>query len=295
MERIEDLEAFLAVVEEGGLTAAARRLHRSLQAVSRSLASLEQGLGIALIQRSTRQSTPTEAGQVFYRRIKPAIGEIAEAREEATSQRSEPVGILRVTAPVKFAPPHIVPVVDAFMQRYPRVEVELKLSDHFVNFAEDDVDLAVRIGQMPDSSLMSRHLGQLRRVVFGAPSYFQQHGRPAHPNDLAAHHCITRTLERQGETWPFLIEGETRMLSGRFRANNTAAVYSAVALGMGLGFTPLWQIRHLIDESAVEVVLTEYEAPAVPIHAVWPASKLRPAKTKLFVDALASEMKLKRL
>ncbi|MGL4964004.1 MAG: LysR family transcriptional regulator [Inquilinus sp.] len=295
MDRLDDLAAFVAVVEAGGLSAAARDLRRSLQSVSRSLATLEQGLGVALVQRTTRRSTPTDAGLAFYRRVKPALAEILEARAEAAERRAEPSGVMRISAPVLFTPARLVPVVAEFMRRYPRIEVELKLSDRFVELTDGAIDLAVRIGDLPDSALKARRLGALRRVAFGAPEYFDRHGRPQHPDELAGHQCVVRTAE--GEAWPFRVGGRTRTVrvSGRFRADNTAATYAAVAGGLGIGFTPLWQIRDLVDRGAVEPILTEYEVPKVPIHAVWPATRLPPAKTRLFVDFLAETLDLRRL
>ncbi|TWT09465.1 LysR family transcriptional regulator [Reyranella sp. CPCC 100927] len=297
MQRFEDVEAFLAIVDHGGLTAAARHLRRSLQSVSRSLAALERGVGIELVRRTTRQSTPTEAGLAFHRRVKPALQEIADARLEAASQRTEPSGLLRISAPVLFAPPYLVPAVAAFMARYPRIDVELKLSDRFVDLITENIDLAVRIGDLPDSLLKARRLGKLRRVVFGAPAYFAQHGRPQRPEDLVRHQCVVRTFDGDTDTWPFRVGGKRKTIrvSGRLRADNTAAVYAAVARGLGIGFTPLWQIRDLVDQGVVEPILVAFESPPVPIHAVWPATRLPSAKVRLFVDFLATQLDTKGL
>lgn len=297
MQRFEDIEAFLAVVDHGGLTAAARHLNRSLQSVSRSLAALERDIGVELVRRTTRQSIPTEAGLAFHRRAKPALQEIADARLQAASQRTEPSGLLRISAPVLFAPPYLVPAVAAFMARYPRIDVELKLSDRFVDLITENIDLAVRIGDLPDSLLKARRLGKLRRVVFGAPAYFAQHGRPQRPEDLVRHQCVVRTFDGDTDAWPFRVGGKrkTVRVSGRLRADNTAAVYAAVARGLGIGFTPLWQIRDLVDQGVVEPILVAFEPPPVPIHAVWPATRLPSAKVRLFVDFLATQLDTKGL
>jgi DNA-binding transcriptional LysR family regulator len=297
MDRIDDLEAFLAVVEEGGLSAAARRLRRSLQSVSRSLATLERSVGVELVRRTTRQSNPTEAGRAFYRRVKPAFTEISDAKLEATSRRAEPAGLLRISASVLFAPVYLVPVVAAFMERYPQIEVELKLSDGFVDLNEDDLDLAVRIGALPDSGLRARRLGELRRVVFGAPDYFARHGRPMHPDDLAHHQCVVRTAAGDSEGWPFRVNGKlkTVRVGGRFRADNTMAINAAVAGGLGVGFSPLWQIRSLVDAGAVELILVDFEGSKVPIHVVRPPTRLPPAKTQQFIEFLAARLQLEHV
>ncbi|MGL4289097.1 MAG: LysR family transcriptional regulator [Phreatobacter sp.] len=297
MDKIDDLEAFLAIVETGSLTAAARRLDRSLQSVSRALATLEQGVGVELIRRTTRQSHPTEAGLAFHRRVRPAFDEIVGARLEAANRRVEPSGQLTIGAPVLFGPAQLVPVIAAFMEQYPTIEVALKLSDRFADLQDEGLDLAVRIGELPDANLMAKRLGTLRRVAFGAPSYFARFGRPQHPDELARHCCIIRTVGGDADTWPFQIDGRPKAVkvSGRFRADSTAATYKAVALGLGIGFTPLWQIRDLVDQGSVELILTSFEPPKAPIHAVWPTSKLPLAKTRLFIDFLAKELKAARL
>lgn len=297
MDKIDDLEAFLAIVETGSLTAAARRLDRSLQSVSRSLATLERSVGVELVRRTTRQSRPTEAGLVFHRRVRPAFDEIVGARLEAASRRAEPSGHLTIGAPVLFGPAQLVPVIAAFMEQHPTIEISLKLSDRFADLQDDGLDLAVRIGELPEADLMARRLGALRRVAFGAPSYFARFGRPEHPDELAGHRCIVRNARGDADKWPFQVDGRPRTVkvSGRFRADSTAATYKAVALGLGIGFTPLWQIRDLVDQGIVEPILTAFEPPKAPIHAVWPASKLPLAKTRLFIDFLARELKADRL
>ncbi|MBO1908749.1 LysR family transcriptional regulator [Microvirga sp. 3-52] len=297
MDRIDDLEAFLAVVDEGSLTAAGHRLSRSLQSISRSLATLERSIGVELVQRTTRLSQPTETGRAFYERIKPVLQELNEARLEAANRRAEPSGLLRIGASVLFGPAYLVPVIARFMERHPQIRVELKLSDRFVDLADERLDLAVRIGHLPDSSFKARRLGTLRRVFFGAPGYFNKYGRPEHPHDLVRHQCVVRSSDRQDDAWPILIDGKpgTVRVNGRFRADDTATTYAAVSQGLGIGFTPLWQIRDLVDHGVVELVLVPFEPPTVPIHAVWHASKLTPAKSRLFIDYLAEQLECDRL
>jgi DNA-binding transcriptional LysR family regulator len=297
LERIEDLKAFLAIVEKGSLSAAARSLRRTLQSVSRSLITVERSVGVELVRRTTRRSNPTEAGLAFYRRLKPAFSEIHDAKLEAAGHGVAPSGLLRVGASVLFAPSYVVPAIAAFLERYPQIEVDLKLSDRFVNLLEEDLDLAIRIGDLPDSDLKARSLGELRRVFFGAPSYFARHGLPKHPDDLARHQCVIRDSDRSTASWPFLVDGKRKhvKVAGRFRADATASVHAAVALGLGIGFLPLWQIRDLVREGAVKLILVNYEPPRVPIRAVWPATRLPPAKARLFVDLLAERLKSERL
>ncbi|HEV7305474.1 LysR family transcriptional regulator [Ensifer sp.] len=294
MSRIEDLETFLAIVEQGSLTAAAKRLGRPLQTVSRSLAALEADIGVELVHRTTRRSTASEAGESFYRRIKPAVEEINEAREEAVQRRSLPSGVLRLGAPILFAPRFLMPVIAEYMATYPAVEVDLDLSDAFVDLAGNGLDMVIRIGDLADSGLTGKRLGALRRVVFGAPSYFARFGRPAHPLELTGHACINRTVDERPGSWMFTIDGRPRAVkvNGTFRANSMNAIYSAVDEGLGLGYSPLWQIKHLIDAGKVEIVLEDFEPAPVPIHALWLEGRSPSAKIRRFLDLLGERLKL---
>jgi DNA-binding transcriptional LysR family regulator len=297
MERVDDLEAFLAIVERGSQTAAAKQLKRSLQSIGRSLALLEQSVGVELIRRSTRSSQPTEAGLSLYHRIKPALLEIQDAKRDVASRRGEPVGLLRIAAPVRFASAFVVPTVSDFLARYPGVEVELKTSDRRVDVYDERIDLAVRIRALPDSALRARRLGALRVVVFAAPTYLARHGRPRHPAELANHPCVVRSADADGDQWSFRVRGKREVVhvNGRFRSDDAVAIQEAVTCGLGFGIAPAWQIRSLLEKGAVEVVLAEFEPPSIPVVAVSPATKVPQAKTRLFTDMLSARLKHEEL
>jgi DNA-binding transcriptional LysR family regulator len=297
MDRIEDFQAFVAIVDKGSLTAAANQLGRSLQSVSRSLGALERELGIELVRRTTRRSNPTDAGLAFYRRLSAALAEIESAKLETANRRAEASGLLRVAASTAFAPLYIVPALPAFLAGHPRVEIELDLSDGYVDLIGEGFDLAVRIGELPDSSLKARLLANSRRVVFAATRYLAEHGRPRRPEDLVRHQCIVRTAARDGNAWPFEIAGRLKAIkvAGRFRVSGAAAANEAAMQGLGIANAPLWQVRPLLDRGAVELLLTRFEPPPVAIHAVWPATRVLPARTQLFIDFLAARLKNERL
>lgn len=297
MSRLEDLEAFIHIAETGSLTKAARHLNRSLQAISRSLAALEEDVGVQLVHRSTRHCALSEAGEAFLRRVKPALAEIAEARLEVADRRTAPSGTLRVGAPVLFGPDFLVPIIAEYMKAYPQVEVDLQLTDSFTDLSGEGLDLVVRIADLPDSGLQGRRLGTLRRVVFGARAYFDQHGRPEHPSELRQHACIVRTVDQLPGQWAFQIGGKRRAVGvrGPFRTNTMAAIYSAVSAGLGIGYSPMWQIRHLLETGQVETILEDFEPKPVPIHALWQENRLPPAKVRAFVDFLATRLKLDKL
>jgi DNA-binding transcriptional LysR family regulator len=297
MNRIEDYQALTAIVEKRSLTAAARHLGRSLQSVSRSLAALEQEVGVELIRRTTRRSNPTDAGLAFYRRLSAALSEIEAAKLETSNRRAEATGLLRISGSTSFAPLHIVPALPEFLARYPEVEIELELSDGFVDLVGEGIDLAIRIGDLPDSGLKAKRLANSRRVVFAAPSYLTKYGRPRSPDDLKRHQCIVRTTTRFGNDWPFKVRGrmKTIKVAGRVRTSGAATANAAAVLGLGIAVGPLWQVRSLVDRGDVELLLTGFEPPPVPIHAVWPATKVLPARTQLFVEYLAARLQKERL
>ena len=288
LNRIDDLQAFVAIVEKSNLTSAAHHLGRSLQSVSRSLAAIELDVGVELIRRTTRRSSPTEAGLAYYQRLKAALEDIEEAKLEVSHRRVEPSGLLRVSGPTGFAALHLVPAAAAFLKAHPKIEVEISTFDRYINLVEENVDIAVHIGPLPDSVSKSRLLANLRRVFFAAPSYFAEYGRPKHPRDLAKHQCIVRTARVGSDVWPFTIDGKVRTMkvSGRFRANGAGVINEAATQGLGIAIAPLWQIRPLIDQGLVEATLTRFAPPPIPAHATWSGTRVLPAKTRMFIDFL---------
>jgi DNA-binding transcriptional LysR family regulator len=297
MNRIEDYQAFAAVVEKRSLTAAARHLRRSLQSVSRSLATVERDVGVELIRRTTRRSSPTDAGLAFHRRLSAALAEIEAARLETANHRAEATGLLRIAGSSVFSPLHIVPALPEFLAAHPKVEVELELSDGYVDLIGEGYDLAIRIGELPDSALKAKLLANSRRVVFAAPSYLAKNGRPRSPDELVRHQCIVRTAARDATAWPFKINGRVKTIkvAGRLRTNGALAANEAAAQGLGIANAPLWQIQPLVEGGAAELLLTRFEPPPVPIHAVWPATRMLPARTQLFVEFLARHLRKKQL
>jgi DNA-binding transcriptional LysR family regulator len=296
MADLNDYTAFVAVVEHGSLTAAAKALGYSLQAVSRSLALLERELGTPLVLRTTRRSQVTAAGLAFHDRVKAALADINLAREEAARHGEIVSGKLRIAASVLFAPAYVVPVASSFMQRWPGVDVELVLGDAFTDLVAERTDLAIRIGELPSSGLRRRGLAQLRRVLFATPGHLERHGRPVTPSDLARHQCVVRTIGPEQSGWPLTRDGAVvwTRVSGPFTANDAASCNAAVLAGLGIGLAPYWQIRSMVDDGRLELVLTGFEPPPVPVSAVWLPAPQLPARTRLFIDTLASRFSAER-
>ncbi len=288
---MEDLEVFLAVVEEGSQTAAAQRLGRSLQSVNRMLAKLERSVGVELVRRTTRHSTATEAGMAFYHRVRPAFSEIIDARLEAADRRAKPRGLLRLRSPAAFASAFVIPAIGRFLEQFPDVDIDLTVSDRPVDLIAEGIDLAIRIRRLPDSSLKSRHLGDIRIVAYASKTYFDRHGRPEHPQDLRRHRCLLR--EGLEEVWPFRIDGGAVSIAveGDIKVNEVHAMNAAVAHGLGIHQGPYWHISEQVARGEFEIVLEDFEPAPMPVHAAYPPSRLTPAKTSLFVDVLAQQLR----
>lgn len=291
MASINTYAAYVAVIECGSLTAAARRLGRSLQAVSRLLADLEQELGVQLVARTTRSCRATPAGERFYARIRTVLADLDLARSEVASAE-EVDGSLRIGAPNLFGVRHLVPALAAFMARYPALNVELLLSDQLVDPQAAGLDVVLRFGQPADSSLRQHRLGTVRRVLYGAPGYFALHGRPQHPRDLRRHQCIVRGGVKGAETWRF--HGKSGALSvrvnGRFRSDSIAACCEAAIQGVGVGRGLLYQVREAVDQGRLEVVLPDWAQPQIPYHLLWPATTRLPARTRTLIDFLSARL-----
>jgi DNA-binding transcriptional LysR family regulator len=260
------------------------------------LTALERSLGVQLLTRTTRQSRPTEAGLNFYRRIKPALIEIDTARREVAGRAGEPSGLLRIAAPPLFAAAYLAPVVSEFLQRHPAVEIELRTSDRPADVLEDGLDLAIRIRELPDSSLKSRRLGSLRVVVVGSPGYLRKFGTPEHPDNLSNHQCVVRLGDAETTLWRFRVDSRRKSIrvAGRFRTDDTSAAQQVAVRGFALCRVPLWQIRSLVDAGTLQIVLEKFEMEKLPIFAVLPPSQTTPVTSRRFVDLLMTRIKKER-
>src|SRR5215203_5787766 len=187
MDRIDAMQAFVTVADLGGFAPAARKLGLSPSGLTRLIAALEERLGARLLQRTTRSVTLTDAGTRYLERVRRILADVEEAEGAAESERSQPSGRLVISAPVGFGRLHVSPVVSAYLKRYPEVACELRLADRMVNLVEDGVDLAVRIGDLPDSTLVARHVGEMRRIVVASPGYLKKRGEPGRPREISAH------------------------------------------------------------------------------------------------------------
>lgn len=289
MDRIQAMSTFVAVADLRGFAPAARRLGLSRPAVTRLVAALEARLGTRLLQRTTRTVKLTDAGARYLERARRILSEVSEAESLAQADRSEPTGRFVVTAPSVFGRLHVAPLMCAYLARYPAVVGELLLADRLVNLVEEGVDLAVRIGQLADSSLVARLVGHTRRVVVGAPGYLERRGTPRRPEDLSRHDVIQLSALTPLAEWHFTRGGkEVRVpLAPRFVTNSADAAIGHAELGGGLTMVLAYQVAPAVGSGRLRVVLPGFEPPPPPIHLVYPSSRLLSAKVRALADLVA--------
>lgn len=281
------MRAVVAIADAGSLTAAARQLGASLPAVVRVLAALENELGTRLFNRTTRRISATEAGRRYLERCREVLTLLDEAEAELQSEQTEPRGKLNVTAPVLFGERHVASAITAFVQRYPQVSVDLLLLDRAVNLVEEGIDVGIRIGELEDSSLIARPVATMRRVTVAAPSYLAHRGVPRQPQDLLGHNCI-RYLRGGVIEWAYRVGNKTITLPvhGNFSVNHSAAAAQACTAGLGVATFFAYQVAPLVRSGALLVVLPEFETPPRPVHIIYPAARLLPARTRIFIEAM---------
>lgn len=282
MDRLEAMHVFVTVADSRGFAPAARKLRLSPSAVTRLIAALEEHLGARLLQRTTRQVTLTDVGTRYLERARRILADVEEADGSAREERNRPSGRLVVSAPVGFGRLHVGPVMTTYLKRYPEVACELRLSDHLVNLVEDAVDAAVRIGHLADSSLVARQVGKMRRIVVASPDYLKRHGEPKTPEALAAH----QTIQFGPTNWHFLHEDRDIEVipNPRFTSNSADAALQYAEAGGGVTRVLAYQAAEGLKRRRLKILLAAYEQPALPIHIVYPTSRLLSAKVRAFVD-----------
>jgi len=297
MDLLSGMRLFARVVETGGFTTVARESRTSQPTISRTIAALEAHLGVRLLNRSSRALTLTDDGKQFYQRARAALEAVAEAEGSVGRRRGEPSGLLRLGTPVAFGRLHVTPLIPKFLERHPNVGVELVMNDGFVDLVGEGLDLAVRVGNLADPSLVARPIGMTRRVTVAASSYLDRCGVPSTPADLAQHDCVIYTRLATGQRWHFeSSDGPVQVdVHGRFSADNSEAVREAVIGGAGIAVLPVWLFRDEVDRGLVRLILEQFEPTPLPIHAVYPSRRLLSAKVRAMIDFLAVEFRKIRL
>src|ERR1700684_3833550 len=272
MDRIDAMQAFVAVADLRGFAPAARKLGLSPSAVTRLIAALEDRLRARLLQRTTRQVALTDIGARYLERARRILADVEEAEGAAEGERIRPSGRLVVSAPVGFGRLHVSPVMSAYLKRYPEVSSELRLADRMINLVEDGVDLAVRIGHLADSTLVARHVGEMRRIVVPSSGYLEAHGEPKTLEAVASHETIQFGATAAPPDWRFVRDGsEVRVTPApRFITNSSDAAIQYAEAGGGLTRVMFYQAADALRGGRLRIVLAKFEQPPLPIHLVYP-------------------------
>ena len=289
MELLNDMTLFVAVVKARGFRRAAEATGVPNSTLSRRISTLEKAIGLRLLNRTTRKFELTEAGQIYYERCRRIVDEARSAHEQLGEMLAQPSGVLRISAPVDFAVSFLTPHLKEFCERFPRLSIDIDLTPRVVDLVSEPFDLAIRIGELPDSALIARPIARLTGVVLASPSYLEAHGAPMELSDLARHECL-RMQKRS--TWT-LYDGTTRQdvkVNGRLVLNNVGIIRRLAIMGMGIAMMPKIVVGEDLAEGRLRHILPQWEGPKVLIHAVT-ETRLLPAKTQRFIDFLQERLR----
>ena len=286
------LPVFAQVVESGGFTAASTVLGLTPSAVSRQVSQLEDRLGARLLNRTTRRISLTEIGAAYYERARAALDALAEAEQAVVDLSAAPSGVLKISMPSIFGNIHVAPILPAFAARFPEITLDVSINDRFVDLVEEGLDVAIRVAELRDSSLVARRIAPFRRLVCASPDYVQRHGQPDSPAELKDHNCLVLTSYQPRGHWQFGAGKTLRSLrvSGSIESNSADVLREAARAGVGLVQLPSYVLSQDIKSGALLPLLTGHEADNRDVFAVYPASRHLSPKVRAFVDYLVATL-----
>ncbi|GAB3542218.1 LysR family transcriptional regulator [Noviherbaspirillum agri] len=290
MDRLRLMEIFVRVVETGNFSAVAREERTTQSAVSKQVQALEAQVGARLLVRSTRSHSLTEAGQLYYERCRQVLDTLEEARIEVHRAEHEIGGLLRVAAPVSFGRLHIVPRLQAFYDRYPKIKVDLQLDDGFIDLVAAGVDVTFRVGELKDSRLIARRIGTAHRAALASPGYLERYGEPQHPDELLQHNCLVYTQLANINEWTFFDDANQPhvvRVNGNFQSNSSEALRQAVCEGLGISYAPTWVYGDDMRAGRVKAILTRFRPPPLPLNVVFQPARRPSLKINSFVNYFA--------
>jgi DNA-binding transcriptional LysR family regulator len=292
MNRLAAMDAFVRVVETGSFTGAARQLRIGQPAVSKIIAQLEDRVGVKLLLRTTQSLTPTEAGENFYEHSKRAIEEADEAEAKARGAGATLSGRLRISGAVTFLRLYVVARLPKFLEMHPDLDIEVHMDDRNVDLVEAGIDIALRMGDLQDSSLTARKIGQSPRGVVASPKYLEHAGEPRSPAELVSHQVVVYDLRSGGAVWNFRkgTDQNSVTVQGRVRLTAAEGVREAVFAGMGLAVASSWMFGPELASGKVQLVLTDWELPPIDLWAVFPSGRTSSAKARAFADFIRHEL-----
>jgi DNA-binding transcriptional LysR family regulator len=294
MDRLAEMEAFVQVVDHGGFTDAARKMGLSKSAVSKHVSALEQRLAVRLLNRTTRRVSPTEVGLAYYDRARGVLAEAEDADSMVTAMQATPKGALKVSAPINFGVRQVTPAVADFLCAYLEVDINLVLDDRYVELIAEGYDLAIRIGQLADSSLKARKLAEARSVIAAAPAYLAERGTPRSVDDLNEHRLLHYSQLSTGNFWRIrTASGEERQVrvGGRLTVNNGEALMRAAEAGLGITQVPSFMLGDALVRGRLVEVLADRPPDLLGIYAIYPQGRFPQPKLRAFIDFLADRFK----
>ncbi|MFT7306403.1 MAG: DNA-binding transcriptional LysR family regulator [Candidatus Azotimanducaceae bacterium] len=293
MDRLTAMNMFIRVVETGSFSAVAKEMNSTQPTISKNIAELESWLGAKLLNRSTRSLRLTETGTDYYERCVAILQDVEEAEQVVGQLQTQPKGLIRVSAVVAFGRLHVVPRLDKFFSQYPEIKVDVRLNDRVIDLVEEGVDVAFRMGELADSSLIAKKLCNSPMVTVAAPQYLKKYGLPSHPRDLRDHNYLIYSdgggrseIQFQEKGEPFFVRAD-----GNFKTNNTEAMRTALQSGLGITRAPRWLVGDLIASGELITVLDAFQPDALDIYAVYPPGRHLPSKVRTFIDYFALEFK----
>jgi len=288
VDELKRIGVFTRVVEAKSFSEAARQLRVAKSAVSKQVSLLEKEVGVRLLNRSTRSISLTEAGDIFYRHCSDIVTRTHVALDELRQYQNQPTGTLRVSSPISFGTAHLVPVIKELRSLYPHLKIELLLEDRIVNMVEEGIDLAIRIGWLPDSNLIAKKLCESPMVLFSSPEYLAKYGTPKQPNDLLDHQWISLSLLKSPLRWRFEKNGKSQVVqvSSPIKSNSVDAVASLALAGQGISALTKYTVESHFQSGALTQVLPDYLLEPVGIFAVYPHREHVPPKVRAFMDFL---------
>ncbi len=289
MDRLKQIESFVSVAARGSLTAAANAEGVAPAVIGRRIDALEERLGVKLLVRTTRKITLTHEGSAFLEDCQRLLADLANAEASVSAGGVKASGYLRITAPAGFGRRHVAPLVPRFIEQHPDVNVSLNLSDRVVDIVNESYDCAVRVGDLPDSSLISVRMADNRRLCVATPAYLKRAGTPRHPNDLLRHQCLTLSSDAsQTRGWAFVVDGAVTHLrpSGRLDCSDGQVLHDWCVAGLGIAWRSTWEVEQEVQSGQLVSVLDDYAAPPNGIYAVFPHAKHLPLRVRLWIDFL---------
>ncbi len=296
MDRLTEMEAFATVVDQGGFTDAARKMGISKSAVSKHVSSLETRLGARLLNRTTRRVSPTEIGLAYYDRARRVLNDAGEADALVSSMQSAPSGLLRISVATDFGVNHMSPILGDFLADFPDITVNMVLNNRYVELISEGFDLAIRIGEMEDSSLRARKLTETTKRLIAAPGYFEQYGRPEKIDDLNEHKLLHYSNQSAGNVWKLTApSGEKRQVrtQGWLTVNDGQSLLNACVSGLGIAYLPSFLYADALEAGLVEEAMPGLPTEAQGIYAVYPPGRYTQPKVRTFIDFLVEAFKEK--